>query len=73
MAKKIAAAQFKAQCLSLLDEVGPEGLIITKHGKPVAKLVPTTAEPRALIGCLKGRISVAGDLQSTGVHWRAGA
>jgi prevent-host-death family protein len=73
MAKKIAAAEFKARCLALIDEVGPEGLIITKHGKPVARLVPATAEPAALVGCLKGRIRITGNIQSTGVRWRAGA
>ncbi|MBI2339923.1 MAG: type II toxin-antitoxin system Phd/YefM family antitoxin [Deltaproteobacteria bacterium] len=38
--KKIAAAKFKEQCLSILNHVDPEGIVITKHGKPVAKLVP---------------------------------
>ncbi len=71
--KTIGAAQFKAQCLALLDQVDPDGLLITKHGKPVARLVPAAAEPGALVGCLKGRINVTGDLQSTGVPWRAGA
>lgn len=70
--KKIGAAQFKAQCLALLDQVGPDGLLITKHGKPVARLVPAAAGSDALVGCLKGRIKVTGDLQSTGVRWRAG-
>ncbi|MBI3490442.1 MAG: type II toxin-antitoxin system Phd/YefM family antitoxin [Acidobacteria bacterium] len=71
--KKIGAAAFKAQCLTLLDEVGPEGLIITKHGKPVARLVPMTGGPDALVGSLKGRIRVKGRILSTGVTWRAGA
>ena len=34
------AAKFKEQCLALLDRVDPDGILITKHGKPVAKLVP---------------------------------
>jgi prevent-host-death family protein len=71
--KKIGAAQFKAQCLALLDQVDPDGLLITKHGKPVARLLPAAAESGTLVGCLKGRIKVTGDLQSTGVPWRAGA
>lgn len=36
--KHIAASKFKQQCLALLDSVDEEGIIITKHGKPVAKL-----------------------------------
>ena len=38
--KSINAAKFKEQCLQILDEVGPDGIVITKHGKAVAKLVP---------------------------------
>ncbi|MBI3400810.1 MAG: type II toxin-antitoxin system Phd/YefM family antitoxin [Acidobacteria bacterium] len=71
--KRIGAAEFKTRCLTLLDEVGPEGLIITKHGKPVAKLMPMASEPAALVGSLKGRIRVKGRILSTGVVWRAGA
>lgn len=43
----ISAAEFKAKCLSLMDHVNEfhEEVIITKHGKPVAKLVPFTAVP----------------------------
>ena len=70
--KRIGAAEFKARCLTLLDEVGPEGLLITKHGKPVAKLLPASSEPAALLGSLKGRIKVKGDLLSTGLRWHAG-
>ena len=71
--KKIGAAEFKTRCLTLLDEVGPEGLIITKHGKPVAKLLPVASEPASLVGSLKGRIRVKGRILSTGVVWRAGS
>ena len=69
--KRIGAAQFKARCLALLDEVGPEGLLITKHGKPVAKVLPASSEPGSLVGSLKTRISIKGDLLSTGVRWHA--
>lgn len=69
--KQIAAAKFKAQCLSILDEVAPEGLVITKHGRPVAKLIPIRAESADLIGSLKGKLRVKGDILSTGIPWRA--
>ncbi|MFQ5381801.1 MAG: type II toxin-antitoxin system Phd/YefM family antitoxin, partial [Dehalococcoidia bacterium] len=36
----IGAAKFKEQCLAILDQVGPEGIVITKRGKPVARLLP---------------------------------
>jgi prevent-host-death family protein len=67
----IPAAKFKAECLAILDRVDPEGVIITKHGRPVAKLTPIGAEPAALIGSLKGRIRIRGNILSTGVAWDA--
>lgn len=67
----INAAKFKEQCLILLDQVGPEGIVITKHGKPVAKLIPFNTEHRDLIGCLKGKLKIKGDIFSTGLKWNA--
>ncbi len=68
---RIAAAQFKEQCLALLDKVGPEGIVITKHGKPVAKLIPLRVESAELIGSLKGKIRFRGNIQTTGLKWDA--
>jgi prevent-host-death family protein len=67
----IGAAKFKEQCLALLDSVGPEGILITKHGKPVARLVPVETESGELIGALRDRIEVKGDLLTTGMEWNA--
>lgn len=69
--KQIAADKFKQKCLAILDEVGPDGIIITKNGKPVAKLTPVAREPSALIGSLRGKIRVRGDIFSTGLNWDA--
>jgi prevent-host-death family protein len=69
--KQIAAAKFKEQCLSLLDEVDEEGLVITKRGRPVAKLIPIRAESASLIGSLKGKLKIKGDIHSTGAKWDA--
>lgn len=69
--KKVGATQFKAQCLGLLERVGPEGIVITKHGKPVAKLIPIRADSSALIGSLAGKIKIKGDILSTGMRWDA--
>ncbi len=69
--KSIPATKFKEQCLSLLDSVGPEGITITKRGKPVAKLVSVGREGRALIGCLKDKVKVRGNILSTGMTWEA--
>ncbi len=69
--KQIAAAKFKEQCLSLLDNVAEEGLVITKHGRAVAKLIPIRASSADLIGALKGKLKIQGDVLSTGVPWNA--
>ncbi len=55
-AKKISASQFKAKCLALLDDVSKTrlSLIVTKRGKPIAKLVPIDqSEPPDLLGSVK--------------------
>lgn len=60
MTKTIKAAEFKQTCLALMDEVAKTGstIIITKRGRPVAKLVgPSASKPQAL-GCLKGAIEI---------------
>jgi prevent-host-death family protein len=68
---QINASKFKEQCLSLLDRLDPEGIVITKHGKPVARLTPVTSSCADLIGSMKGKIRIKGDLLSTGIKWNA--
>lgn len=68
--RTIAAAKFKEQCLAILDNVDAEGIVITKRGKPVAKLVPIN-KPQTharFIGIIKEQIVVDpnDDLFSTG-------
>lgn len=65
--RTVAATEFKATCLSLMDEVADAGteIIVTKHGRPVAKLVPITDAPRQpLFGAMKGSILWHGDIVS---------
>jgi prevent-host-death family protein len=69
--KTVPAAEFKARCLSLLDRVGPEGIVITKHGKPVAKLIPIHTDTAKMIGSFKGKIKIKGSILSTGIKWNA--
>ena len=63
----INASKFKEQCLSLLENLGPEGIVITKHGKPVARLIPASSDCASLIGSMKGKIQVHGNILSTGI------
>ena len=69
--KQMAAAKFKEQCLSLLDRVDADGIVITKRGRPVAKLIPIQRESASLIGVLKGKLRVKGPILSTGLRWDA--
>lgn len=71
--KTVGAAAFKQQCLSLLDHLDPEGLVVTKRGKPVARVLPYERRFAPLIGSLRGKIRVEGDLLSTGSAWQANA
>jgi prevent-host-death family protein len=61
----IPAGEFKARCLQLMDEVEETGreVIITKRGRPVAKLVPVgEAAAREVFGCMRGTVTVVADL-----------
>lgn len=69
--KQIGAAEFKAHCLAILDEVDEDGIVITKRGRPVAKLIPIRAGSAELIGALKGKLTITGDILSTGAAWDA--
>ena len=64
--KQMAAGEFKAHCLAVMDEVAAtrEPVVITKRGKPVATLVPIEQpKRRKLLGSLVGVLSPArGDL-----------
>jgi antitoxin (DNA-binding transcriptional repressor) of toxin-antitoxin stability system len=71
--KSIGAAKFKEQCLAILGQLDAEGLVITKHGKPVAILLPYERKSARLIGSLREEIEIRGDILSTGVAWDADA
>ena len=62
--KTIPAGTFKARCLALMDEVKTkrETVIITKHGEPVAKLVPVDREHDEIFGFFAGKGSITGDV-----------
>ena len=64
--KQVGAARFKAQCLTLMEDVRStkRPLVITKRGKPVAKLVPIDEPKDDFIGRLEGVFEVAGDLDA---------
>src|SRR5580704_17339850 len=66
--KKMAAGAFKTNCLAVMDEVQAkrESVIITKHGKPVAKLVPVEPMEKEddIFSFLAGKGTITGDVVS---------
>jgi len=64
--KKMAAGSFKARCLAVMDEVQAkrETVVITKRGKPVAKLVPADKDSGDIYNFLAGKGALADDLVS---------
>jgi prevent-host-death family protein len=70
----IPAGEFKAKCLKLIDEVAEKRkpLVITKRGKPVARLVPEPKGKQKLFGSMKGSVLWEGDIISPiDVEWEA--
>jgi len=70
--KKMAAGAFKANCLAVMDEVQAkhEAVVITKHGKPVAKLVPVEPQEDDIFGFLRGKVTIIGDVVSPALSKR---
>lgn len=72
----VPATEFKAHCLELMDYVRETGreVVVTKHGKPVAKLVPVPVATRDFIGCGRGSVTYHGDIVApTDDVWEADA
>ena len=69
--KEISVSKFKEHCLSLHDRLDPDGIVVTKHGKPVARVLPADSGCASLIGSMKGKVKVSCDVFSTGIGWNA--
>jgi prevent-host-death family protein len=62
---KIAAGEFKAKCLRLMETVRRTRgeIVITKRGRPIAKLTPILEEPAgSIFGWMQGTVEVRGDI-----------
>ena len=62
--KTMAAGSFKTHCLAVMDEVQKkrETIVITKHGKPVVKVVPVEQEKDEIYGFYKGKMKIHGGI-----------
>ena len=64
--KRIPARKFKTICLAVMDEVQATGepVLVTKHGKPVVKLVPAKTKDDSIFGYMAGKAKIVGDIIS---------
>jgi prevent-host-death family protein len=69
--RTMMASQFKAECLAVLDQVQHMKItvIVTKHGKPVARIVPLEDEARPTMGSVRLVAEDDAAYYSTGEHW----
>lgn len=67
----VTASEFKAKCLRMLDEIAEHGdtLIITKRGKPVAKVQPVQPQREPIWGSWKGIVKIKGDIVNFHDDW----
>ena len=65
--QKIPAAQFKSQCLSVMDKVAQSGrpVVVTKHGKPVVQIIRAKSGKDEIFGFLAGKGRIVGDIENT--------
>jgi prevent-host-death family protein len=74
MAHSITASDLKAHCARVIDDVAKRRatVIVTKHGRPVAKIVPLPAKRGGLFGFARGMLTVRGDIvQPVDVEWES--
>ena len=64
--------EFKTRVLEILEHLATSGVILTKEGRPIAKITPLPAvNNEAMIGSMEDEITIHGDLFSTGIQWDA--
>jgi len=72
MGKEIPISEARARLLSLVDDLPRDGVIITRHGNPIARLTPVATVTAGLLGSLRGIVTDPhDDLFSTGERWDA--
>jgi prevent-host-death family protein len=64
--RTMGASEFKARCLRVMEEVRTrrESVLITKNGRPVARIVPAEKPREDIFGCLKGIVRITGDIEA---------
>jgi prevent-host-death family protein len=64
--KTMPAGEFKARCLRVMEDVKKyrTPVVITKKGRPVAKLVPADVPASDVFGCMAGTARIVGDVEA---------
>jgi len=67
----ISASEFKAKCLRLLDDVAEQGntIVVTKRGRPIARVAPVSARSKKVWGSWKGIVKIKGDIVNFHDDW----
>ena len=63
--KSVTVSHAKTHLLTLINDVDQRGesLVLTRRGRPVARLIPIEpAQPASIFGCMKGTIKITGDI-----------
>ena len=65
--QRIPAAQFKSQCLALMEQVAASGrpVIVTRHGKPVVQILPVEKDAEDIFGFMAGKGRIVGDIEES--------
>lgn len=72
--REVSTSQLKAHCSELVERVASqrESLVVTRRGRPVARLVPVDVEKPTLFGFARGAITIHGDIvEPLDVTWEA--
>ncbi|RPJ32575.1 MAG: hypothetical protein EHM35_11335 [Planctomycetaceae bacterium] len=69
--KSLNVSEFREHCLTPFDQLPAEGIVVTKRGKPIARVTPVRQDSADLIGRLAGVLEITGDILTTGEQWNA--
>ena len=64
--KKVSATKFKAHCFAIMEEVRSSGkpVTITERGVPLVRMEPVRSPNADVFGCMEGRTTIVGDIES---------
>jgi antitoxin (DNA-binding transcriptional repressor) of toxin-antitoxin stability system len=69
--KSVNVSVSRKRCVTLLDELPPDGNVIARRGKPIARVTRVRKNNADLIGSMAGMLEIRGDIFSTGEKWDA--